>query len=96
MKPRKLFTAITTVLCSAALTTPLWAQASRLTDAIDQASGDVTSIARAAGATLGGVVGFIGVGRTAYKLSNGDTDATESLIMAVVGIALGFASVMLL
>jgi len=96
MKLRKRFTAIATALWCMALTTPLWAQAGRLTTALDQASGDVTDIARAAGATLGGLVGFIGVGRTAYKLSQGDTDATQSLIMAVVGIALGFASVMLL
>ena len=93
---KKHFTAIATVLWSMALTTPLWAQASKLTGALEQASGDVTNIAKAAGATLGGLVGFIGVGRTAYKLSQGNTDATESLIMAVVGIALGFASVMLL
>jgi len=96
MKLKRLFTASATVLWSIALSTPLWAQGDRLSQALETASGDVTSIARTAGATLGGLVGFIGVGRTAYKLSQGDQDATQSLIMAVVGIALGFASVMLL
>jgi len=86
MRLKKCFTAIVTTLGYMALTTPLWAQAGRLTGALDQASTDVTDIARAAGATLGGLVGFIGVGRTAYKLSQGDTDATQSLIMAVIPI----------
>ena len=36
------------------------------------------------------MVGLVGLGRTAYKLSQGDTDSMTSLIFAIVGIVLGF------
>ena len=51
---------------------------------------DISSIAAAAGALIGGIIGLIGLGRTAYKLANGDGDAMTTLVMAVVGIFIGF------
>ena len=44
----------------------------------------------AAGTLVAGMVVLIGLGRTAYKLSQGDTDSMTSLIVAIVGIVLGF------
>jgi FtsH-binding integral membrane protein len=58
--------------------------------AFQNAVTDITSIAMAAGTLIAGLVGLIGLGRTAYKLSNGDGDAMTSLLMAIVGIVLGF------
>ena len=49
-----------------------------------------STIAIAAGTLVAGMVGLIGLGRTAYKLSQGDTDSMTSLIFAIVGIVLGF------
>ena len=60
------------------------------------AMANIRTIAVAAGGLLGGIVGLVGIGRTAYKLSQGDNDAMTSLIMAVVGIFLGFIAVMFL
>ena len=57
---------------------------------------NIRTIGIAAGGLLGGIVGLVGIGRTAYKLSQGDSDAMTSLIMAVVGIFLGFIAVMFL
>ncbi len=51
---------------------------------------DIKTIAIAAGTLVAGMVGLIGLGRTAYKLSQGDTDSMTSLIFAIVGIVLGF------
>jgi len=51
---------------------------------------DIRTIAIAAGTLVAGVVGLVGLGRTAYKLSQGDTDSMTSLIFAIVGIVLGF------
>jgi uncharacterized membrane protein len=51
---------------------------------------DITSIAVAAGTLVAGLVGLVGLGRTAWKLSNGDPDAMTSLLMAIVAIVLGF------
>jgi len=51
---------------------------------------DIKTIAIAAGTLVAGLVGLIGLGRTAYKLSQGDTDSMTSLIFAIVGIVLGF------
>jgi hypothetical protein len=51
---------------------------------------DIREIAIAAGTLVAGMVGLIGLGRTAYKLSQGDTDSMTSLIFAIVGIVLGF------
>ena len=51
---------------------------------------DIRTIAIAAGTLVAGLVGLIGLGRTAYKLSQGDNDSMTSLIFAIVGIVLGF------
>ena len=50
---------------------------------------DITQIARVSGTLVGGLVGLIGLGRTGWKLANGETDVMNSLIMAVIGIFLG-------
>jgi len=50
---------------------------------------DITSIAKVSGTLIGGLVGLIGLGRTAWKLVNGDQDVMSSLIMAIIGIFLG-------
>jgi hypothetical protein len=69
-------------------TAPLWAQ--QVAPTFQEAMDDISSIAAAAGALVGGIIGLIGLGRTAYKLANGDGDAMTSLVMAVVGIFIGF------
>ncbi len=51
---------------------------------------DIQTIAIAAGTLVAGLVGLVGLGRTAYKLSQGDSDSMTSLIFAIVGIVLGF------
>ncbi len=51
---------------------------------------DIRTIAIAAGTLVAGLVGLVGLGRTAYKLSQGDTDSMTSLIFAIIGIVLGF------
>jgi hypothetical protein len=51
---------------------------------------DIRTIAIAAGTLVAGIVGLVGLGRTAYKLAQGDTDSMTSLIFAIVGIVLGF------
>ena len=51
---------------------------------------DIRTIAIAAGTLVAGLVGLVGLGRTAYKLSQGDNDSMTSLIFAIVGIVLGF------
>ena len=51
---------------------------------------DIRTIAIAAGTLVAGMVGLVGLGRTAYKLSQGDNDSMTSLIFAIVGIVLGF------
>ena len=71
-------------------TAPLWAQAPPVAPTFTSAVSDIRAIAAAAGGLVGGLVALIGIGRTAYKLANGDTDAMTTLIMAVVGIFLGF------
>lgn len=71
-------------------TAPLWAQSASVAPTFTSAVSDIRAIAAAAGGLVGGLVALIGIGRTAYKLANGDTDAMTSLIMAVVGIFLGF------
>jgi hypothetical protein len=55
-----------------------------------QATTDIRDIGLAAGQLAAGLVGLVGLGRTAYKLSQGDTDSMTALIFAVVGIVLGF------
>jgi hypothetical protein len=83
------------------LLSPLFAQGSASTNAdvtgeFSKAMSDISTIGKAAGGLLGGIVGLLGIGRTAYKLANGDTDVATSLIMAIVGIFLGFVAVMFL
>ena len=51
---------------------------------------DIRTIAVASGTLVAGLVGLVGLGRTAYKLSQGDTDSMTALIFAIVGIVLGF------
>jgi len=51
---------------------------------------DVRTIAVASGTLVSGLVGLVGLGRTAYKLAQGDTDSMTALIFAIVGIVLGF------
>ena len=58
--------------------------------AFQDAVTDIRTIGLAAGGLAAGLVGLIGLARTAWKLSQGDTDATTSLLMAIVGIVLGF------
>jgi len=50
---------------------------------------DITQIARISGTLIGGLVGLIGLGRTGWKLANGESDVMNSLIMAIIGIFLG-------
>ena len=58
--------------------------------AFQNAVSDIRTIAVASGTLVAGLVGLIGLGRTAYKLSQGDNDSMTSLIFAIVGIVLGF------
>lgn len=51
---------------------------------------DIRTIAVAAGTLVSGLVGLVGLGRTAYKLAQGDTDSMTALVFAIVGIVLGF------
>jgi len=83
---RKSIIAIGTAVLSAV---PLLAQTA-VAPTFEGAVADITVIARAAGTLVAGLVGLIGLGRTAWKLSNGDTDAMTSLLMAIVAIVLGF------
>jgi len=56
----------------------------------EAAVSDIRTIAAASGTLVAGLVGLIGLGRTAYKLSQGDNDSMTSLIFAIIGIVLGF------
>ena len=56
----------------------------------EAAVADIRQIAIASGTLVAGLVGLIGLGRTAYKLSQGDNDAMTSLIFSIVGIVIGF------
>jgi uncharacterized protein YcfJ len=67
---------------------PLLAQS--VAPTFQSAMTDIGSIAAAAGALVGGIIGLIGLGRSAYKLANGDGDAMTTLVMAVVGLFIGF------
>jgi len=68
---------------------PLLAQ-TQVAPTFQNAVADITTIAIAAGTLVAGLVGLVGLGRTAWKLSNGDPDAMSSLLMAIVAIVLGF------
>jgi hypothetical protein len=70
---------------------PLLLQAqTTVAPAFEGAITDIRTIAIAAGSLVAGLVGLVGLGRTAYKLSQGDSDSMTSLIFAIVGIVLGF------
>jgi uncharacterized membrane protein len=74
-----------------ALSQPLLLQAqAQVAPTFQGAVNDIKTIAIAAGTLVAGMVGLVGLGRTAYKLSQGDTDSMTSLIFAIVGIVLGF------
>ncbi len=86
----------TTIIVSTALLLWAWpallqAQTS-VAPTFQGAVNDIKNIAIAAGTLVAGLVGLVGLGRTAYKLSQGDTDSMTSLIFAIVGIVLGFLS----
>ncbi len=74
-----------------AISQPLLLQAQQaVAPTFQGAVNDIRTIAIAAGTLVAGMVGLIGLGRTAYKLSQGDNDSMTSLIFAIVGIVLGF------
>ena len=83
---RKGFIALSAAVISAV---PLLAQ-TQVAPTFQGAVTDITTIALAAGTLVAGLVGLVGLGRTAWKLSNGDPDAMTSLLMAIVAIVLGF------
>ena len=51
---------------------------------------DIRTIAVACGTLVAGLVGLVGLGRTAWKMSNGDSDVMTSLMLSIVAIVLGF------
>ena len=74
-----------------AISQPLLLQAQQaVAPTFQGAVNDIRTIAIAAGTLVAGMVGLIGLGRTAYKRSQGDNDSMTSLIFAIVGIVLGF------
>ena len=74
-----------------ALSQPLLLQAqTTVAPTFQGAVNDIRTIAIAAGTLVAGMVGLMGLGRTAYKLSQGDNDSMTALIFAIVGIVLGF------
>jgi hypothetical protein len=74
-----------------ALSQPLLLQAQiAVAPTFQGAVNDIRTIAIAAGTLVAGMVGLVGLGRTAYKLSQGDNDSMTALIFAIVGIVLGF------
>jgi hypothetical protein len=85
---RKVSLALATALL---LSKPLLLQAQiQVAPTFQGAINDIRTIAIAAGTLVAGMVGLVGLGRTAYKLSQGDTDSMTALIFAIVGIVLGF------
>ncbi len=89
MKPAQRTTLTITVVLSAARPSLLMAQVP-VAPTFQSAINDIRTIAIAAGTLVAGMVGLVGLGRTAYKLSQGDTDSMTSLIFAIIGIVLGF------
>ncbi len=78
-------------LATTALTTPSLVLAqTTVAPTFQGAVDDIRTIAIAAGTLVAGMVGLVGLGRTAYKLSQGDSDSMTALIFAIVGIVLGF------
>lgn len=87
-RARKVSLTLTTAL---ALSRPFLLQAqAQVAPTFQGAVNDIRTIAIAAGTLVAGMVGLVGLGRTAYKLSQGDNDSMTSLIFAIVGIVLGF------
>ncbi len=79
------------VLATTASTTPSLVLAqTTVAPTFQGAVDDIRTIAIAAGTLVAGMVGLVGLGRTAYKLSQGDSDSMTALIFAIVGIVLGF------
>ena len=88
MKSRKRIFAVAAGLL---LSQPLLLQAQQaVAPTFQGAVTDIKTIAIAAGTLVAGMVGLVGLGRTAYKLSQGDSDSMTALIFAIVGIVLGF------
>ena len=85
---KKTFLALAAAL-AAAQTALLQAQ-TPVAPTFQGAVNDIRTIAIAAGTLVAGMVGLVGLGRTAYKLSQGDSDSMTALIFAIVGIVLGF------
>jgi len=78
-------------LAAMAVTWPALLQAQvTVAPTFQSAIDDIRTIAIAAGTLVAGMVGLVGLGRTAYKLSQGDSDSMTALIFAIVGIVLGF------
>jgi hypothetical protein len=91
-RPMRTMRKITLALATALLLSkPLLLQAQvQVAPTFQGAVNDIRTIAIAAGTLVAGMVGLVGLGRTAYKLSQGDTDSMTALIFAIVGIVLGF------
>ena len=90
MRParKKTFLTLTAALAAAQ---PAFLQAqTTVAPTFQGAVNDIRTIAIAAGTLVAGMVGLVGLGRTAYKLSQGDSDSMTALIFAIVGIVLGF------
>jgi hypothetical protein len=92
MRPKNLLSKIQSVwVTGLSLAYPLAIQAqTSVAPTFDQAVTDIRTIAISSGTLVAGMVGLVGLGRTAYKLSQGDTDSMTALIFAIVGIVLGF------
>jgi uncharacterized membrane protein len=89
MRPARKVSLILTT--ATALSWPLLVQAQTpVAPTFQGAVDDIRTIAIAAGTLVAGMVGLVGLGRTAYKLSQGDSDSMTALIFAIVGIVLGF------
>ena len=56
---------------------------------LGNATAQVSSIGSQVAGVIGGLIGLIGIGRCAYKFSNGDTGAITALIEGIVGLVLG-------
>ncbi len=89
MRTRTKLSVVAAALWATSQAHALYAQAS-VAPTFQSAVNDIRTIAIAAGTLVAGLVGLVGLGRTAYKLSQGDTDSMTSLIFAIVGIVLGF------
>jgi hypothetical protein len=53
------------------------------------ATSSVSQIGSQVAGVIGGLIGLIGIGRCAYKFSNGDQGAITALIEGIVGMVLG-------